>query len=91
LTDAILIYASVYADAHPQSRVSSFKYIHTFRLGAGRVKNLGWRDYDIQFRLKKEANPSLSFGVVDQELWLLYMYGPPATQTSTPGPNLEVL
>jgi hypothetical protein len=86
-TDAFLIYASIYVEAHPQSRVSLFKYIHTIGLGAGRVKHLGWRDYDIQFRLKKESNPSLSFSVVDQELLLFYMYGPHATQTSTPRPK----
>ncbi|XP_062582026.1 uncharacterized protein LOC134243814 [Saccostrea cucullata] len=82
-TDAFLIYALIYTSAHPESRAQLFKYIHTIRSGANRVKTLGWRDYDIQFRLKKEANPSLSFAVVDQELWLLYMYNPPSTQTSS--------
>lgn len=49
------------------------KYIHTIRMGASRVKTLEWRDYDIQFRLIKEANPSMSFSIVDKEIWLLYM------------------
>ncbi|XP_048747863.2 uncharacterized protein LOC125660061 [Ostrea edulis] len=81
-TDAFLIYASIYASAHPENRAQLFKYIHTIRLGASRVKTLGWRNYDVQFRLKKEANPSLSFAVVDQELWLLYMYSTTTIQSS---------
>lgn len=51
------------------------RYVHTIRLEASRANGLGWRDYDTQFRLhKKECYPSMSFGIVDQELWLLYMY-----------------
>ena len=50
--------------------------MHTIRLGASRSSSLGWRDYDVQFRLKKERNPGVSFANVDQELWLLYMQGP---------------
>lgn len=73
-TDAFLVYASIFALAHPTETSGLFKYIHTIRLGANRVNGLGWRDYDIQFRLKKECNPSMSFAIVDQELWLLYMY-----------------
>lgn len=80
-TDAFLIFASIYTSAHPEAAVQLFKYMHTIRLGASRVKTLGWRDYDIQFRLKKEANPSLSFAIVDQELWLLYMYSTHITGT----------
>jgi hypothetical protein len=40
-------------------------------LGASRSKDLGWRDYDQQFRMKKERNPSLSWGDIDMELWVL--------------------
>ncbi|XP_056022019.1 uncharacterized protein LOC130054933 [Ostrea edulis] len=79
-TDAFFIYASIYVLAHPECSASLFKYMHTIRLGDSRSKALGWRDYDIQFRLKKERNPGMSFAVVDQELWLLYMYSPPAVQ-----------
>jgi hypothetical protein len=41
------------------------------KLGASRSKDLGWRDYDQQFRMKKERNPSLSWGDIDMELWVL--------------------
>jgi hypothetical protein len=29
--------------------------------------------YDEQFRLKKSKNPSSSWGVIDNELWLIYL------------------
>jgi hypothetical protein len=70
-TDAFSVYASIYSLAHPECCAALFKYQHTIRLGAGRSKSLGWRDYDIQFRLKKERNPRLSFAIV------LYMHGLP--------------
>ena len=75
-TDSFIIYSSIYAAAHPECTTALFKYIHTVRLGASRSPGLGWRDYDVQFRLKKEQNPNMSFAMVDQELWLLYMQAP---------------
>lgn len=73
-TDAFVIFSSIYSAAHPESVAGLFKYIHTVRLGAKRSAGLGWKFYDEQYRLKKASNPSTSWGVVDQELWLLYMY-----------------
>ena len=70
-----MIFASIYTTAHPSSVSGIFKYIHTIRIGAKRPGGMGWKSYDIQFRLKKEKNPALSWSVVDQELWLLHMYG----------------
>lgn len=72
-TDAFFIYASIYTSAHPEAAVQLFKHIHTIRLGASRFNTSRLRDCDIQFTLKKEANPSMSFAIVDQELWLLNM------------------
>ena len=73
-TDAFLVYSSIYSTAHPSSFAGLLKYMHTVRLGASRTSGLGWKNYDIQFRLKREQNPALSWSVVDQELWLMYMY-----------------
>lgn len=73
-TDAFLVFASIYTAAHPSSVSGILKYLHTVRLGASRSGGTGWKNYDIQFRLKKETNPSMSWAIVDQELWLLYMY-----------------
>jgi hypothetical protein len=36
-----LIYASIRSSAHPEYRTHLFKYIHTIRLGASRLKSLG--------------------------------------------------
>ena len=74
-TDAFLIYSTIYVTAHPSAATGLFKYMHTVRLGASRSvgSNYGWKNYDTQFRLKKESNPTMSWSVVDQELWLLYM------------------
>lgn len=68
-----LIYASIYASAHPEAAIKLFQNIHTNGLGAGRVKILGWRDYHIQYKLNKEPNPSMSFAIVDQELWRVHV------------------
>lgn len=51
-TDAIIAFASLYVRAHPEASISLFKLLHVMRLGASRVSGLGWRDYNIQFRLK---------------------------------------
>lgn len=48
--------------------------MHTVRLGASRANNLGLREYDVEFRLKKERNPCISIASVDSELWLIYMH-----------------
>lgn len=73
-TDAFLIFSSIFSAAHPESTSGLFKYLHTVRLGAKRTAGLGWKFYDEQYRLRKATNPASSWGVVDQELWLLYMY-----------------
>ena len=70
LIDAFLIYSSIYVGAHPDSRQTILKYLYNVKLGAKRSTGLGWKDYDQQFRLKKAKDPSVSWGVVDQELWL---------------------
>ena len=71
--DVFLTYISIYISAHPESTQGLLKYMYTVKLGASRSTGLGWRDYDQQFRLKKSKCPALSWGTVDQELWLLYM------------------
>jgi len=71
--DAFLTYISIYISAHPESTQGLLTYMYTVKLGASRSTELGWREYDQQFRLKKSKCPALSWGTVDQELWLLYM------------------
>lgn len=43
----------MHVTARPECATILFKYMHTIRLGVDRLTNLGWREYDIQFRLKK--------------------------------------
>lgn len=72
-TDAFLIFSSIYSVVHPEIFLGLLKYIHTIRLGATRCAGIGWKFYDEQFRMRMAKNPSASWGVVDQELWLMYM------------------
>ena len=72
-TDAFIVYASIYLAAHPAKTLDMLKYLNDVRLAASRSGDLGFRDYDQQFRLRMEHDPSLSWGEVDSELWLLYL------------------
>ncbi|XP_062617594.1 uncharacterized protein LOC134279254 [Saccostrea cucullata] len=86
-TDLMLIFASVYLSAHPAKTLDLFKYIQTVRMGVSRGA-ISWKEYDTQFRLRKEQNPSSSWGEVDSELWLMYMHsGPAYNVTNEPKTN----
>ena len=69
VTTILLMYAFIYVTAHPE-------YVIAFSFGVGRSSNLGCCDQDIQFRLKNERNPGISFVNVDQDLCLVYIQGP---------------
>lgn len=71
--DAFLIFMSIYVGSHPESAMGLIKYMYTVKLGASRSSGLSWYEYDQQFRYKVHKNSEVSWGVVDQELWLLYM------------------
>ena len=62
--------------------IPMFRYMALIKRGAEKVKG-NWLDYDIQFRLKKSYNSSLSWASVDAELWMMYM------QPSTPANNVS--
>lgn len=51
-TYASIIYMSIIQSAHPQKSKEILKYLQTVRLGTNIIKDLYWRDFDIQFRLK---------------------------------------
>lgn len=72
-TTAFIIYMYIYCGSHPEKMLSLLKYMANVRLGATQYGGFGWRKYDEEFRLRLSANPSKSFGIVDTELWLLYM------------------
>lgn len=82
-TDAFLIYASIFVSAHPHRIQEVMKYMSVIRTAAKRHSNLGWKQYDQQFRLRLEADPSgMSFNKIDYELWLLYV-GRQSSETET--------
>ena len=59
--------------SHPTRCVELLKHKHMARLGAKRCSGLGCKIYNEQFRLRKLLDPTISWSVVDSELWLLYM------------------
>ncbi|XP_062576491.1 uncharacterized protein LOC134238373 [Saccostrea cucullata] len=86
-TDLMLIFASVYLSAHPAKTLDLLKYIQTVRMGVSRGA-ISWKEYDTQFRLRKEQNPVSSWGEIDSELWLMYMHsGPAYNVTNAPKTN----
>ena len=73
-TDAFLIYASIFLSVHSHRTNEILKYMANIRLAAIRHTGPGWKHYDQQFRLRVAANPAgISFGQIDQELWLVYV------------------
>ena len=88
-TNAFLVFSAVYITAHQAQAGDLIKYLHNIRLGAERTTGLGFKSYDEQFRLKRAMNQSMSFGNIDNELWLIYMANPAspnvhATQSNSP-------
>lgn len=88
-TDCFLVYISIYISVHPEKAQSLLKYMQTVRLGASRMRGLGWKEYDQQFRLKMAFDPSKSWDTVDNELWLMYMISDSITSNalSIPAPK----
>lgn len=83
-TSVFIIFTSIYCRAHVSRFQQLLKYMHLVRLASSRcaVGNMGWKNYDEQFRLRKVSDPSSSWGVVDTELWLLYIGGGNTNTTS---------
>lgn len=85
-TDAFNIYMSIFLTTHPEHTQGLLKYMQSVRLGASRSNGMGWKQYDEQYRLRKARYPSAPWGVIDTELWLLYMQAP-AVQRTVPSNN----
>lgn len=76
-TDAFLIFSAVYLKKFPEQTQAMLKFLSSIRLGASRIQHMGWKDYDIQFRLRRATNPLLGWSSIDAELWLVYMSSSP--------------
>ena len=86
-TDAFILFMNIYVGAHPNKIHQLLKYLHSIRLGASRFSGQGWILYDEQFRLRKASNPASSWGEMDTELWLLYMWPSQSTPVSQASQN----
>ena len=71
---------SIFTAAHLVKIQQFLKYMHDIRLGSQRSQ--GWLTYDEQYRLRASINQNTDWGVVDPELWMIYMT-PTAPQTHT--------
>lgn len=76
-TDAFLIFSAVYLKKFPEQTQAMLKFLSSIRLGASRIQHMGWKDYDIQFRLRRATNPLLGWSSIDAELWLVYVSSSP--------------
>lgn len=64
-----MIYTSVMLEKYWTRAQEFLKYMRDIRLGAARSQ--GWFKYDEQCL----SNPESSWGIISQELWLLYVTG----------------
>jgi len=63
--------------AHPHRTQELLKYAKDIRLGAKKYEGHGWIEYDQQFRLRLDGDPTtISFANIDCELWILCMSSP---------------
>lgn len=77
-TSAFIMYTSIFLERFPMRAQELLKYLRDIRLASTRSPT--WWQYDDQFRHLQASNPSNHWGVINVELWLLYVSGSPATQ-----------
>ena len=70
-TSAFLVFASIYMEKHMEPGRELMKYMDLVRHAARAFGGYGWREYDVQFRLKQARQPGRSWASVDAELWLM--------------------
>lgn len=79
-TSAFIIFMSIVLEKRPNKAQELLKYMQSVRFAASRCGNNNWVQYDEQYRLKKGNYPDSSWGIIDQELWVLFV----ATDRSNP-------
>lgn len=70
-TDAFIILISIYTAPHPETNTEFLYDMHGIRLGSHRSQD--WLTYDKQYHFKASINQNTDWGVVDHELWMIYM------------------
>ena len=67
---AFHVFMAIFFEKHPSRAAELLKYAETIRLASIQFSGFGWRTYDEQFRLRRAADPSSSWGEMDLELWV---------------------
>lgn len=67
---AFHVFMAIFLEKHPARVAELLQYAETIRLAAAQFPGPSWRAYDEQFRLRKAADPSSSWGEMDMELWV---------------------
>jgi hypothetical protein len=67
-TSAFFVFCAIYLRAHPSRTQELLKYGYLVREAASKFGGWGWRDYDIQFRLRQRSHPQNSWAIIDGEL-----------------------
>ena len=84
-TSAFHTYMSVYLARHPTEVQDMLAYMELIREAArDNPMSPAWREYDERFRTKKAADPARPWAMIDNQLWLLTVCRPPATDAKQP-------
>ena len=78
-TTAFYIYMTIYLEKHPQKAKEMLKYCEVIRQASRDYQGLGWRDYDKEFRMRMEQQPTKTWSQIDGELWLMVLSKPQST------------
>ena len=69
-TSAFTTYMSVIISKHANRAAELPEYNSLIRCEAKYHRGLGWYVYDVKFRRKAAANKSISWSIIDSQLWL---------------------
>ena len=72
-----------YLSYHPHLTQGILKYMYTVRSAASRFGSYGWRQYDINFRMRQQRTPQRSWSLIDGELWDLFVISPPISRNAS--------
>ena len=69
-TTAFTSYMSVIISKHPNHAAELLEYRSLIHYAAKYHRGLGWCVYDVKFCQKAAANKSISWSIIDSQLWL---------------------
>lgn len=71
-TSSFIVFLAIFLQSHPGRAQEMLKYCQLVRTAASRYGK-GWLDYDREFRFRQMAHPERYWGMIDYELWNLYV------------------